>query len=257
MTARALIVTGAGSGIGQAAACQAAADGWVVHALDTDHDALEVTEHRIRAAAGICLPHPVDVTDDHAMSAVFAAVANRPEPVRGLVAAAAVDRGGLAHELDPQLWRSVIEVNVNGTFIAARHALRAMMAGEGGSVVLCGSPAAEVGFADGGATAYAASKGAVAAMTTSLAVDYAAHGIRVNAIVPGPTDTPLMWANVPPAMREQARSEVEAQVPLGRLASPGEIAHTVLWLLSEHSSYTTGSLIRCDGGVLAKASISL
>jgi NAD(P)-dependent dehydrogenase (short-subunit alcohol dehydrogenase family) len=132
-----------------------------------------------------------------------------------------------------------------------------MIAGGGGSIVLCGSPAAQVGLGAGGATAYAASKGAVAAMTTSLAVDYASHGVRVNAVVPGPTETPLMWSNVPAARRAEVRSELEAQVPLGRLARPDEIASTALWLLSDASSYTTGSLVRCDGGVLAKASVSV
>jgi NAD(P)-dependent dehydrogenase (short-subunit alcohol dehydrogenase family) len=90
-----------------------------------------------------------------------------------------------------------------------------------------------------------------------MAVDYARHGIRVNAIVPGATETPLMWNNVPPDDVPRMRVQVSNEIPLGRLAQPEDPARAVAWLLSEESSYITGSHLVCDGGILAKASISV
>ena len=97
----------------------------------------------------------------------------------------------------------------------------------------------------------------MSALVRSLAVDYARHGIRVNAVVPGATETPLMWANVSDADRASVEETVRAEVPMGRLADPEEPAQAVLWLLSGDSSYVTGSHLVCDGGILAKASISV
>jgi NAD(P)-dependent dehydrogenase (short-subunit alcohol dehydrogenase family) len=149
-------------------------------------------------------------------------------------------------------------VNLTGAFLTAQATLAAMLAaGQRGSVVLCSSPAAFVAFAAGGASAYAASKGGVSALTRSLAVDYARHGIRVNAIVPGPTETPLMWAAVAESDRPIMRERLAGEVPLGRLADPAEVAMAALWLIGDQSSYVTGSHLVCDGGVLAKASVSV
>lgn len=256
MTRSALLVTGAGSGIGRAVACAAARDGWLVHASDLDHAAAATTLDRIRQRGGRGTSHCLDVTDSAAVAQTLAALDTASAPLRGLFTAAGIDSGGAAHELDPVAWRRVLEVNATGTFLVVQQALKAMMHG-GGSIVLCSSPAAQVGFSAGGATAYGASKGAISSMTRTLAVDYARFGVRVNAIVPGPTETPLMWANVPSAEVERMRDQAISEVPLGRMAQPDEIAESVLWLLSDRASYTTGSLIGCDGGVLAKSSISV
>ncbi|MFF8281936.1 SDR family NAD(P)-dependent oxidoreductase [Streptomyces albus] len=253
----ALLVTGAGSGIGAAAALAAARDGWFVHVTDTDGDAMAATLDAVHALGGSGAGHVLDVTDAAAVERAFAAVRQGPGPLRGLFTAAGIDRGGPAHELEAVQWRRVLEVNTTGTFLVVQQALAEMMRGGGGSIVLCGSPAAQVGFAAGGATAYGASKGAISSMTRTLAVDYARYGIRVNAVVPGPTETPLMWAGVPAEEVDRMREQVAREVPLGRMARPEEIAASVLWLLSDGSSYTTGSLIGCDGGVLAKSSVSV
>lgn len=255
MTRPALLITGAGSGIGRAVACAAACDGWLVHATDVDDAAAAETLDQVRQHGGHGTSHGLDVTDAAAVAQTFSAL-DASGPLRGLFTAAGIDSGGAAHELDPAVWRRVLDVNATGTFLVVQQALEAMMHG-GGSIVLCSSPAAQVGFAAGGATAYGASKGAISSMTRTLAVDYARFGIRVNAIVPGPTETPLMWANVPSADVERMREQVAREVPLGRMAQPEEIAESVLWLVSDRASYTTGSLVGCDGGVLAKSSISV
>ena len=108
-----------------------------------------------------------------------------------------------------------------------------------------------------GTAAYSASKGGVSALVRALAVDYASHGVRVNAVLPGPTETDLMWASVPDDEVPEVREAVKREVPLARLADPEEPARAALWLLSDAASYVTGSQLACDGGVLAKASISV
>ncbi|GAA4872890.1 SDR family NAD(P)-dependent oxidoreductase [Saccharopolyspora cebuensis] len=256
MSGTSILVTGAASGIGLAVCALGARAGHHVHALDRSADGLAATVEAVHAEGGHATAHQVDVTAADQVDAAFDGVAAGPR-LAGVFTAAGVDRGGPAHALDPDAFRQVLEVNTTGTFLVVRAALRTMMATGGGSVVLCGSPAARVGFTAGGATAYGASKGAISSMVSTLAVDYARHGIRVNAVVPGPTDTALMWANVAAEDRAAMRDRIAHEVPLGRLARPEEIARCVLWLLSDLSSYTTGSLIRCDGGVLAKSSISL
>jgi NAD(P)-dependent dehydrogenase (short-subunit alcohol dehydrogenase family) len=125
-----------------------------------------------------------------------------------------------------------------------------LAAGATGSVVCTSSPSAFVGFAGGGNAAYAASKGGISALVRSLALDYAAHGIRVNAVVPGATDTPLLTAGAP---REQILERARKEIPLGRLGEPAEVAEAVVWLWSDAAGYVTGSHLVVDGGLMAKS----
>ena len=126
-----------------------------------------------------------------------------------------------------------------------------------GSIVCTSSPAAFVSMAAGEVPAYSATKGGVSALVRTLAIDYASYGVRVNAVVPGATETPLMWDDVPLSDRERLRAQVAQEIPLGRLAEPIEPARAVVWLLSDASTYVTGSHLVCDGGILAKGSISV
>jgi NAD(P)-dependent dehydrogenase (short-subunit alcohol dehydrogenase family) len=172
-----------------------------------------------------------------------------------LVTSAGIDRAGLVHELDLDTWNDVIVTNLTGTFLACKHVLaRIVGQGEGGSVVCVSSPWAMV-TAPGGASAYCASKGGISAFTRSLALDYAPHGIRVNAIVPGTTETPLMWANVAPEEVAAEREKTARQLALGRIAEPDDIAAGIAWLLSDQAAYVTGSHLVVDGGLMARAGI--
>jgi NAD(P)-dependent dehydrogenase (short-subunit alcohol dehydrogenase family) len=270
-----VLITGGARGIGLAAARLCAAAGVPVALIDRDEAALE------RAAAAlttpsvefVCLtptnstldrvvplarvvPHACDVRDEHQLRAAFAAAVDELGSLGGVVASAGIDRGGPLHELEAPDWDELLAVNLRGTFLTCREALRHMLPAGAGAIVCMSSPFAVVG-GPGGTGAYSASKGGVSALVRALAVEYGPCGIRVNAVLPGPTETDLMWANVDPVDVPQARATVGREVPLQRLAAAEEPARAALWLLSDAAGYVTGAQLACDGGVLAKASVSI
>jgi NAD(P)-dependent dehydrogenase (short-subunit alcohol dehydrogenase family) len=247
-----LYITGGAGAIGRACARLALEDGARVALIDRDGAALE----RVGAELADALPVPCDVRDEDEVRAAFSYARDTIGRPTGVIASAAIDRGGALRDLDADAWDAVLAVNLRGTFLTCREALRHMADDGGGSIVCVSSPLAFVAV-PGGTSAYSASKGAVSALVRTIAVDYARHGVRVNALLPGPTDSELMWANVPPGEVPAVRERVRAEVPLERLAEPDEPARAALWLLSDSASYVTGAQIPCDGGVLAKASISV
>jgi NAD(P)-dependent dehydrogenase (short-subunit alcohol dehydrogenase family) len=253
-----IVVTGAARGIGAATATLAAQAGAAVALLDRDGDGAAAVAAGLReaGATGAILSLGCDVASPHSVDAAFAAVTAQFGPPLGLVASAGIDRGGLAHEIALEDVDAVLNINLRGTFLTCRAALGPMLDARRGAIVCVGSPLGVVA-APGGTSAYSASKAGIAALVRTLAVDYGAHGIRVNGVLPGPTETELMWANVPAAEIEATRDVVRDEVPLGRLADPAEPARAALWLLSDAASYVTGTNLACDGGVLAKASISV
>jgi len=252
------VVTGGGAGIGRAVAMQCAARGDRVVVLDIDGPAAREAAAAARAAgAEAALGLECDVSREEHVARAFEEIAGMG-PLYGAFANAGLDTGGFLHELPFETWKRVLDTNLTGIYLTCKYALRQILkAGTPGSIVCTSSPAATVGFAAGAAGAYSASKGGISALVRSMAVDYARHGIRVNAVVPGATETRLMWANVAPADMPEMRRRVCEEVPLGRLASPDEPARAVVWLLSDESSYVTGSHLVCDGGILAKACISV
>lgn len=254
-----VLVTGAGSGIGRAVALLCAERGAKVAALDIDAGRAEAVAAEAvdyGAAGAIALGCDVSSETDvrESLDRCIAAIG----APRGLFANAGIETNGPAHEMTLSDWERVLAVNLSGTFLTCKHTLRSMLAADrGGSIVCTSSPSAFVGFAGGGNGAYGASKGGISALVRSLALDYAAHGIRVNAVVPGATDTPLLLTGVPAGRRDQTRVGIEAgarqQIPLQRLARPREVAYAVAWLLSDEASYVTGTQLVCDGGLLAKS----
>jgi NAD(P)-dependent dehydrogenase (short-subunit alcohol dehydrogenase family) len=258
MHGRTIVITGAASGIGKATALLCAQRGAKLALIDIDRKGVDAATLEVAAFGGSAQGYVCDVSDESAMTDAFARVTAELGVPQGLFAAAGVDLGGFVHELATERWQRVMDINLNGAFYASRLVLRGLVeAGLPGSIVLCSSPASFVGFAAGANSAYAASKGAISALTRTLAVDYARNGIRVNAIVPGPTETPLMWMAVPEEERPATRDLITSEVPIGRMADPSEPANAVTWLLSDESSYVVGSHLVCDGGVLAKASVSV
>jgi NAD(P)-dependent dehydrogenase (short-subunit alcohol dehydrogenase family) len=257
--ARTIVVTGGGSGIGKAASLLCAKRGDNVAVLDRDEDSAKSTaDEAVKNGAKGALGLRCNVASEKEIEESFEKLCDRFGAPYGLFANAGIDVGGLLHELPLQTWHLILETNLTGVFLASKHALRRMIAAKmPGSIVCTSSPTGFVALAAGGAGAYSATKAGISALVRCMAIDYAEHGIRVNAIVPGATETRLMWNNVPPEQIPRMRDQVSKEIPLGRLAQPEDPAKAVLWLLSEESSYVTGSHLVCDGGILAKASISV
>jgi NAD(P)-dependent dehydrogenase (short-subunit alcohol dehydrogenase family) len=259
ITAPTVLITGGASGIGAAVATLAADARARIAVLDIDESgARAVVDDALARGAVAALAIRADVRNEDEVEAAFARCGAELGTPTAVLANAGIELNGPSHEMPRGDWTSVLEVNLTGVFLTARHAIRRMLAaGVSGSIVCTSSPNAFVGFAGGGNAAYAASKGGISSMVRSLAIDYAPHGIRVNAVVPGATDTPIMLSGVP--AQEQARIHAElverarSEVPLGRMARPSEVAEAVVWLWSERASYMTGSHLVCDGGLLAKS----
>lgn len=239
------LIAGGGSGIGLAAARQLLSDGWRVAIADRDAAALQ------RAAAELAegddvLPLALDVTDETAVEAAVAQAAERIGPLRGLVNSAGIGQDKPFSDITAAEFLRILDVNVVGSFLVARAAVAAMRAAGGGAIVNLASVSGVRGSI--GRTAYGASKGAVIAMTKVMAVELADDGIRVNAVAPGPVDTPMVKALHTP----EVRALYHRTVPQRRYGTPEEIAKAVSFLLDgERASYITGQILGVDGGFLA------
>jgi NAD(P)-dependent dehydrogenase (short-subunit alcohol dehydrogenase family) len=238
------VVTGAGSGIGEEVAVRLAADGMAVAAWDVDGEAALRTAARIERAAGTALAVIVDVTEP----AEVAEAARRTAAALGtptvLVNVAGIRELGSLLDTSTESWRRVLAVNLDGVFYCTREVGR-LMAGRGGSIVNVASTAAMSAMPE--RASYCASKAGVAGFTRAAAVDLAPHGIRVNALAPGATLTPLTR----PREHAPEIQELIRRTPLGRWGQSSEIAEVVAFLAGEASSFVTGTVIPVDGGAMA------
>jgi NAD(P)-dependent dehydrogenase (short-subunit alcohol dehydrogenase family) len=242
------MVTGGGSGIGKAAALCFARAGADVVVLDRVGDAANAVADAARALGGQAVGIAADVSDS-------AAVADALRRVRTLFGRldCAFNNAGIEGPVRPLLeygveeWDQVLAVNLTSVWHCMRQEIPLLLDSGGGAIVNAASVAGLVG--QPGASAYCASKHGVIGLTRSVALEYAAKGIRVNAICPGPVRTAMMerLASTTPRLAEQ----LAQHCPMGRLAEPEEIARTVVWLASDASSYMTGSVVTADGGVSA------
>ncbi|MDQ2959437.1 MAG: SDR family oxidoreductase [Candidatus Dormibacteraeota bacterium] len=244
------VVTGAGSGIGRAAAELFAVEGATVAVVDQNHSSAEETAAHIITSGGSALALQADVTSATEVERAMAATVAEFGRIDVLYNNAGVNSRGSVEVAEEADWDRCFGVNTKGTFLCSRAAIPSMKAGGGGAIVNQASVAGLVGVPD--FAAYCAAKGAVIALTRSMAVDLAKLGIRVNAICPGTVFTPLME----PMLRTRGGGDLDegmrltvAKYPIGRLGAPGEIAQVALFLASDDSAFMTGSIVVADGGM--------
>jgi meso-butanediol dehydrogenase / (S,S)-butanediol dehydrogenase / diacetyl reductase len=234
---RRALVTGAGSGIGEAVARGLHADGAEVILADRAGDRVEALAGELGERAE---PLALDVRDEDAVAAATGGLDI-------LANVAGIGSTTSAPDTALDVWEDVFAVNARGTFLCCKHAIPGMIERGGGAIVNMGSVAGLVGLRN--RAAYCASKGAVIALTRALAIDHVGDGIRVNAVCPGTVDSP--WVRRLVEDVGESLDALRARQPMGRLGTTDEIAEAVLYLASDAAAFVTGSALVIDGGLTA------
>jgi NAD(P)-dependent dehydrogenase (short-subunit alcohol dehydrogenase family) len=247
---RTAVITGAGSGIGRATALLFAQEGAQLALVDRDAKGLQETMDAISAAKAEASVFTGDVGDADFANAAVSEIVARHGRLDVLMTAAGFSCGGTVLTTDPADWDAVFRTNVGGTWLWSRAAIPQMQIQGSGSIITLASQLALAGGK--GNSAYIAAKGAIISLTRTMALDFADHGIRVNAIAPGAIDTPMLRRSFarhadPETVREASRNR-HAMKRFGRAE---EISATALHLASDASSFTTGTVMVVDGGWLA------
>ena len=241
------VVTGGASGIGRGAVIKFAAEGASVAVLDVNLEAAEQVAHEV---GGEAIAIRANVADESALQKAIAMAEDRFGGLDTIVANAGVmlfDRDTVATELSLETWQKSIDINLTGMFLTCKHGLRALQRNGSGAVVITASPTGTYGCAPT-FTAYSTSKAGTLGLMRILAVDYVKKNIRVNAVLPGTTNSPL----VTKLMDDPAiRAEFLAKIPMARAAGTDEIANVIAFLASDEASYVTGAAWYADGGLTA------
>ncbi|MGJ4942191.1 SDR family oxidoreductase [Bradyrhizobium sp. HKCCYLS1011] len=244
------VITGAGSGIGRASAVAFAREGAFVALVDRDAQGAEKTLALLRGAGGEGSVHLGDVGEADFAKATVDSVAEARGRLDVLMTAAAFSCGGTVVTTDPADWDSVFRTNVGGTWLWARVAVPIMQRQQKGAIVTLASQLAIAGGK--GNSAYIAAKGAIISLTRTMAVDFAADGIRVNALAPGAIDTPMLRRSFARhADVDAVRDASRQRHAMKRFGEAEEVAAAALYLAGDEASFVTGVVLPVDGGWLA------
>lgn len=245
LTGKTALVTGAAKGIGFAVAARFVAEG--ARAVIADVDAAGA-----RAAAEDLGPDAralaMDISDEESVAGGFAELQSAGWEPDVVVANAGVQlfgRDAPAAELDLDVWRRTLDINLTGAFLTVKYAVRSMLRGRGGSIILTGSPTAVNGEGKD-FTAYSASKAGVHGLARTVAAAYAADGIRVNTVQPAYTETPLVAAITDDP---EARAAIVGRIPVGRAGTPDDVTGIMVYLASDEGAFATGATFVVDGGM--------
>ena len=235
-------VTGAASGIGRATAIAFGTEGARLAILDRTEDALSDTANAVKKAGGEVLVLACDVSEPEQVEAAIGRVVETFGRLDIAFNNAGVEnKAAPVHEIELDEWDRILDINLRGTFVCMKHEL-AQMVRQGGGVVVNTSSGAGVRGVRGGAS-YTASKHAIIGLTKSAALDYAKQNIRVNAVLPGNIETPMMDRFTDGDIQKAIDLE-----PVGRLGKPEEIADAVLWMSADLGAFVTGAAVSVDGG---------
>lgn len=241
------IVTGGGQGIGAATALLFAREGAKVVVADMNEDTANAVANQIKqAGSGDALAVVVNVANAESVDAMVKATMDWAGRIDVLVNNAGITADAVLHKMTEEQWDRVINVNLKGVWLCGK-AVATIMREQGSGSIINASSIVGI-YGNMGQSNYAASKGGVIAMTRTWAIELASKGIRVNAIAPGFTDTPMV-AKVKPEVLDKVRQ----QTPLGRLATPEDIANAYLFLASDESSFVTGQVFEVSGGLMRVA----
>jgi NAD(P)-dependent dehydrogenase (short-subunit alcohol dehydrogenase family) len=240
-------ITGGGSGIGKAIALLFAKQGAEVHLIDLNPDAVNATAEEIKKESGIAIPHVCDVTSQQEVKKLFNSIGK----IDILVNSAGVSHIGTVETTNEEDFDRLYKVNVKGVYNCIQAAVSLMKPVRSGVILNVCSIAASIGITD--RFAYSVTKGAVLAMTLSVARDYLHEGIRCNCISPARVHTPFVDGFLKknyPGKEEEMFEKLSKSQPIGRMAKPEEIAHLVLYLCSDEASFITGCDYPIDGGFI-------
>lgn len=244
------IVTGGAAGLGKAVAVAFAREGARVVVADVDDRNGNATIEEARTHNDSATFRHADIGSEEDVSGLVRSTLDTHGRIDVLYNNAAIlfhDRDARAHELSLDLWDTIMRVNLRGFFVCSKYVIPAMLLQGSGSIIHVGSPTGFLGCAPT-LTAYSTSKGGVLGLTRVMAASYARDRIRVNSIIPGTMDTPM---NAGLLSDQATREQLREAVPMGRLGKADDIAGLAVFLASDESSYCTGGLYTCDGGLTA------
>jgi NAD(P)-dependent dehydrogenase (short-subunit alcohol dehydrogenase family) len=238
----AVLVTGAGGGIGRAVAIKLASPGVALGLLDLREDSLQAVAREVADLGASADAMAIDVSDDTAVTSAIGEFAERRGHIGGVVNAAGIIQTGSYRDISASDWDRVLAVNLKGVFLVCRAVIPLMGRGGGGSIVNVASMSGRTRSLVA-APNYAASKAGIIGLSMSLAAQTASAAIRVNCVAPGLIDTPMVAG-----YSREDRRRITETIPLGRYGSPEEVASVIAFLLSSAASYVTGQTLDINGG---------